>query len=156
MSDAAGHAAIELLFDYVAAIDDDRLEEWLDFFLEDAVYQIVPRENVEQNLPASLMLCTNKDMLRDRIVALRNANKFNLHYPRHVVSAPRVKPIGGDLYNLNASYAVFQTNMDGESRLFSVGQYCDRIRFVGGKPFFQKKLVIVDSFNVPSMLAVPI
>jgi len=149
-------AAIELLYDYVAAIDEDRLEDWLDFFAEDAVYQIVPRENVEQSLPASLMLCTNKDMLRDRIVALRSANKFNLHYPRHVVSAPRVRPIGADRCGLTASYAVFQTNMDGESRLFSVGQYRDEIRFVDGKPLFQKKLVVVDSFNVPSMLAVPI
>ena len=149
-------AIIDLLFDYVTAIDEDRLEAWLEFFLEDAVYQIVPRENLEQSLPASLMLCTNKDMLRDRIVALRSANKFNLHYPRHVVSAPRVRPVGGDRYGLTASYAVFQTNMDGESRLFSVGQYRDEIRIVGGKPFFQKKLVVVDSFNVPSMLAVPI
>ncbi|MEJ0069530.1 MAG: hypothetical protein WDO24_13255 [Pseudomonadota bacterium] len=66
--------ATELLFEYVARIDQDRLEEWLDLFVETARYQIVPRENVEQGLPVSLMLCTNKNMLRDRIVSLREAN----------------------------------------------------------------------------------
>ena len=52
-------AAIELLFEYVARIDADRLEEWLDLFTADARYQVVPRENVEQDLPASVFLCTN-------------------------------------------------------------------------------------------------
>lgn len=149
-------AVIDLLFDYVTYIDDDRLEEWIDFFLEDSVYQVVPRENLEQNLPASLILCANKNMLRDRISALRNANKYNLHYGRHLVSAPRVRPIEEDRYSLTAAYSVFQTTLDGESRIFSLGRYQDEIRFVDGKPYFAKKLVVVDTFNVPSLLAVPL
>jgi anthranilate 1,2-dioxygenase small subunit len=149
-------AAVELLYDYVTYIDDDRLEEWIDFFLEESIYQVVPRENLEQDLPASLILCANKNMLRDRISALRHANKYNLHYVRHLVSAPRVKPVGEDRYRLTAAYSVFQTTLDGESRIFSLGRYQDDIRFVDGKPFFEKKLVVVDTFNVPSLLAVPL
>ncbi len=96
-------AAVELLFEYVARIDADRLEEWLDLFTEDARYQVVPRENVEQDLPASVILCTNKNMLRDRIVSLREANEYNLHYCRHLVSAPRVAELGADRVRLRAT-----------------------------------------------------
>ena len=52
---------------YVAAIDDDRLEQWPDFFLEDAVYEIVPKENVDLGLPAGVMHCFGRAMMRDRI-----------------------------------------------------------------------------------------
>jgi anthranilate 1,2-dioxygenase small subunit len=149
-------AAVELLFEYVARIDADRLEEWLDLFTEDARYQVVPRENVEQDLPASVILCTNKNMLRDRIVSLREANEYNLHYCRHLVSAPRVAELGADRVRLRATYSVFQTDLEGNSKLFAVGEYDDEIAFVDGGPLFAKKYVVLDSYSVPNLLAVPL
>jgi len=148
--------ATDLLFEYVTRIDQDRLEEWLELFVDAASYRIVPRENVEQGLPASLMLCTNKNMLRDRIVSLREANEYNLHYCRHLVSAPRVKDIDADRVRLQATYSVFQTDLEGNSKLFAVGDYDDEITFVAGQPFFLKKHVVLDSFCVPNLLAVPL
>ena len=68
-----------LIADYAHYIDDDRLEEWLDFFSEDCVYKILSRENVEQALPLELLSCRNKNMLRDRILSLREANIYNIH-----------------------------------------------------------------------------
>ena len=35
----------DLMADYCHYIDDDRLEEWLDFFTEDCHYKILSREN---------------------------------------------------------------------------------------------------------------
>jgi anthranilate 1,2-dioxygenase small subunit len=149
-------AAAELMDEYVERIDSDRLEEWLDLFTEDAVYQILPRENVEQNLPASLILCTSKNMLRDRIVSLRNANLYNPHYDRHLVSTVRLRPESEGLWRLTANYAVYQSTLEGQSRLFSVGGYRDKVRIEGGKLLFCEKTVIVDTFAVPSMLATPL
>ena len=149
-------AAVELLFEYVARIDADRLEEWLDLFTEDARYQVVPRENVEQDLPASVILCTNKNMLRDRIVSLREANEYNLHYCLHLVSAPRVVELGDDRVRLRATYSVFQTDLEGNSKLFAVGEYDDEIAFLDGGPLFAKKYVVLDSYCVPNLLAVPL
>lgn len=148
--------AIDLLFEYVARLDADRLEDWLDLFAEDASYQVVPRENVEQGLPASVILCTNKNMLRDRIVSLREANEYNLHYGRHLVSAPRVSDLGADRMRLRATYSVFQTDLEGNSKLFAVGEYDDEVAFVGGQPLFAKKYVVLDSYCVPNLLAVPL
>ena len=153
---SAGTAEVAALLDeYLDCIDSDRLEEWLELFTDDATYQVLPRENAEQNLPASLILCTSRKMLRDRIVSLRNANEYNPHYDRHFVSNVRVRP-DGDGWHLSANYVVYQTSHEGQSRLFSVGGYQDQVVRDGGQLRFRRKLVIVDTFAVPSMLATPL
>jgi anthranilate 1,2-dioxygenase small subunit len=149
-------AAAELMHEYAERIDSDRLEEWIELFTDDAQYRVIPRENVEQNLPAPIILCTNKNMLRDRIQSLRSANEFNLHYDRHIVGPPRVRPQGGNLWSVEANYAVFQTTMEGVSKLFSVGRYIDKVCFQGDSLLFSDKLVIVDIFSIPTLLATPL
>ncbi len=149
-------AAMELMNDYAERLDADRLEEWLDLFAEDCTYRVLPRENYEQNLPVSIILCTNKNMLRDRIVALRNANKYNLHYDRHLIGNVAVGPGEDETFRIEANYAVFQTTLEGQSRLFSVGRYHDRVRPVDGRLVICEKLIILDSFAVPSLLATPL
>lgn len=157
MSEASiAEQAAELMDEYIELIDADRLEEWIELFTDDATYQVLPRENLERKLPASLILCTSKNMLRDRIVSLRNANLYNPHWDRHLVSAVRVKPLPDGLWQMRANYAVYQTNLEGHSRLFSVGGYRDKLRLDGGRVRFAEKLVIVDTFAVPSMLATPL
>lgn len=149
-------AADDLMQDYAELIDSDRLEQWLDLFTEDAVYQIVPRENVEQSLPVSLMLCTNKNMIRDRIVSLRNANEYNLHRDRHLVGRVKVAETAADSWRLEANYAVYQTDLEGQSRLFSVGRYLDTVRLEAGRLLFSEKKVVVDTFSIPTLLATPL
>jgi anthranilate 1,2-dioxygenase small subunit len=153
---ALREAASDLMTDYAERIDSDRLEEWLDLFTEDAVYQVVPRDNFDRGLPVSLILCTNKNMLRDRIVSLRKANEFNLHYDRHIVSNIRIGQGDATIWRLDANFAVFQTNLEGQSRLFSVGRYRNEVRFEGDRLLFCKVLAIVDSFSVPTLLATPL
>lgn len=149
-------AAGDLMNDYCELIDSDRLEEWLDLFTEDASYTVIPRENVEQNLPAAIILCPNKNVLRDRISSLRNANEFNLHYDRHLVGSIKVKPYVENVWLLEANYAVFQTTLEGQSKLFSVGRYRDKIRSNGGNLRFCEKYVVVDTFSIPTLLATPL
>jgi anthranilate 1,2-dioxygenase small subunit len=149
-------SASELMSDYAELLDSDRLEEWLDLFTEDATYDVVPRENVEQGLQVSLMLCANKAQLRDRITALRQANEYNLHYDCHLVSGVRARATDEGIVQIGANYAVFQTNLEGQSRLFSVGRYQDSARVVGSRLLLCKKRIIVDTFSVPTLLATPL
>jgi anthranilate 1,2-dioxygenase small subunit len=149
-------AAAELLSEYVERLDSDRLEQWLDLFTEDASYTVIPRENVEQNLPAAIILCPSKNVLRDRIVALRHANEYNLHYDRHVVGSIRVRPDADNLWSMEANYAVFQTTLEGQSKLFSVGRYRDKIRLERNELLFSEKYIVVDTFSIPTLLATPL
>ena len=157
MSDAAAkEACADLLTEYAYLIDADRLEDWLELFVEDCTYQIVPRENYARGLPLQLMLCENKNMLRDRIVSLRQANIYNIHIDRHVVSAVRYRGEVEGVHAVEANYAVFQTDQDGQSRLFSVGLYLDTVVEEDGAYRFKDKLVITDTASIPTLLATPL
>lgn len=149
-------AISDLYADYAHYIDTDRLEEWLEFFTPDCVYKIVPRENDAAGLPLSVMLCENRNMLRDRVVSLREANIYNLHIDRHFVSGLRIgKPEGG-VYPVQANFAVYQTTPEGVSMLFSVGVYNDRVTFVNGAPRFKEKTVVIDTAAIINLLATPL
>ena len=155
--DGEERRAIEdLIADYADYIDSDRLEDWLDFFVEDCVYKIIPKENVDQDLPLTLMLCENKNMLRDRVASLREANIYNFHTDRHIVSTIRVHGKSNGAYDVSANYAVFQTNQEGATWIFSVGVYRDKIVFDGGTPKFKEKIVIVDTASIPKLLSTPL
>ena len=149
-------AVLALLADYGWLIDEGRFEQWLELFAEDCVYKVVPRENLAQNLPGCLIQCDNKDMLRDRVTALTEANKYNIHVARHVIGLPRITRVAADQLAVEAAYTVFQSDQDGESRLFSVGSYLDRVRLAGGVARLAEKVVVVDSFAIPSLLATPL
>lgn len=148
--------ASELLADYAESLDAGRFDEWLQLFAEDCRYDVVPRENVEQGLPVSLILCTSKAQMRDRIMALREANEYNLHYPRHLVSSIKARAVADDMVEIGANYAVFQTNLEGQSRLFSVGRYQARARIENGRLLLREQRVIVDTYSVPTLLAMPL
>jgi anthranilate 1,2-dioxygenase small subunit len=61
---------------YVAALDNDRIEEWAGLFVDDCPYAIVSKENEDAGLPGPVIHCDNIRMLRDRVVALPSANIY--------------------------------------------------------------------------------
>jgi anthranilate 1,2-dioxygenase small subunit len=146
-------AIYDLFAEYGALIDAAKYDEWLDLFAEECRYQIIPRENFDRGLPAALVFCDNRAMLEDRIRALREANKYNIHTERHVIGLPRILDDG---LAIDAPFAVYQTDQEGETRLFATGLYRDRIMPVGSRLKFRGKLVLLDTFAVPSLLATPL
>ncbi len=146
----------DLMAEYGMALDEDRLEDWVELFEEACDYRVVTRENVEQNLPNVLMWCDNKNMLRDRVESYRNVNLYNLHYDRHVIGPLRLLGEKDGMCSFEASYSLFQTSLEGESRLFSVGRYRVEARVEGIIAKLKSVTVIADTGLVPSLLATPI
>jgi 3-phenylpropionate/cinnamic acid dioxygenase small subunit len=95
-------------------------------------------------------------MLEDRIRALREANKYNIHTDRHLIGLARLTGEGGDATLVEAPFAVYQTDQEGETRLFATGLYRDRVVVEAGRLKFRDKLVVLDTFAVPSLLATPL
>jgi anthranilate 1,2-dioxygenase small subunit len=153
-------AVEDLIHAYVQCIDDDRLEEWPDFFTEDCLYQIVPRENADQGLPIAVMYCDSRGTLQDRVVAHRKANLFAPHLYRHLVSAIRVTSQDKGVVTARSNYAVFRTAVDpinyGTTEVYSVGDYRDKIVFVNGVAKFKERIVIVDTSRIQSLLVTPL
>ena len=76
---------------YADCIDDDRLEEWPDFFVEDCRYLITDRTSHEAGLRHGIIYAASKGMLADRVMAMRGANIFEPHRYRHLVGPARIQ-----------------------------------------------------------------
>jgi 3-phenylpropionate/cinnamic acid dioxygenase small subunit len=149
-------ALYDLFASYGALIDAAEFDAWLTLFAASCTYHIVPHENYERGLPAGLVYCDSRAMLEDRIRALREANKYNIHTDRHLIGLPRSVSEGGDAKLIEAPFAVYQTDQEGETRLFATGLYRDWIVVEADGLKFRDKLVLLDTFAVPSLLATPL
>ena len=76
---------------YSDALDEGDLEGWPDFFTEDCLYKVMPRENFEQGLPVALIYCESRNMLVDRVVALRETALFVPRTVRHLTGNIRLR-----------------------------------------------------------------
>lgn len=141
---------------YGLCLDDDRLEQWPDFFTDDCLYQVIARENVDNGLPAAVMYCDSKGMLVDRVVALRKANVFPEHYNRHLIGRAVVTGRDGNLVKAESSYVVFQTRNDGETRIYNSGKYVDLIELTAAGVRLKSRTCIYDTLRIATLLATPI
>jgi len=153
-------AVEELQYAYVHCIDADRLEQWPDFFTDPCRYEVTTRENLDQGLSVGIIYCDSKDMLRDRVVALREANIYGPHRYRHMISAVRVTGTEGNVVQAETNYAVYRTMLDpinyGSSELYSVGSYQDTLIIEQGVARFREKKVLVDTARILSLLVTPL
>ena len=151
-------AVENLLARYVHALDDDRLEEWPDFFVESGRYRITTAENHERGLPLSIIYADSRAMLRDRVSALRHANIYEAQRYRHTVSSTLVERQDADTARAVSNFQVLRIMHTGETALFASGRYLDRIRLNGdgGTPQFEEKIVVCDSRRFDTLLAIPL
>jgi anthranilate 1,2-dioxygenase small subunit len=149
-------AIAALQFRYARILDEDRLEEWPELFEERGVYKVIPRENRGRDPELAILFCDGRAMMLDRVRSLRQANIYNLHYPRHVISNVEVLSRSGNACEVAAVYTVYQTDLEGQTRLFSVGEYRDVVAFGDDGPRFREKIAVCDTFSIPNLLAIPL
>ena len=140
---------------YMAAIDEDRLEDWPKLFIEDCLYEIIPRENEEAGFPAPVMYCDSAGMLRDRVISLRNANIYAKPNYRHFTSGLTCR-MDGEAVVMVSSYVVINTHTDGSSFVYQAGSYRDVVVKTADGWRFKAKRVIYDTLRVQTLLAYPI
>jgi anthranilate 1,2-dioxygenase small subunit len=149
-------ALTALMAEYAMAIDENRLEDWVELFDELCDYRVVTRENVEQKLPNVLMWCDCKNMVRDRIESYRHVNLYNPHYDRHLLGPLCFTGNDASAWRFELAYSLFQTELEGASRLFSVGRYRVEALLEGDSARLKSVMVIADTGLIPSLLATPI
>lgn len=148
---------LHLQLRYAHAIDDDALEQWPGFFTPEGRYRVIPRENHARGLPACLIDCRGTAMMRDRVVSLRSANIYNIHFDRHLMSPPLVDAADADgLVHARTQFLVIQSDQSGVSKPFAAGVYLDRIDLSSGQPLFAERTVVLDTYGVQELLATPI
>jgi salicylate 5-hydroxylase small subunit len=145
----------ELYARYAAALDDGDYDAWPDFFTEDAVYKVIPRENYDRGLPLATLAFESRGMLRDRVYGITQTLFHEPYYQRHLVSGILVRR-DGDALAARANYCVVRTKAGALSEVYSAGRYDDRIVEEAGTLRFARKLVVFDSELIPNSLIYPL
>ena len=146
----------QLYIDYVHCLDADELEHWPDFFAEDCFYRVTSAENYEAGLPLGLIHATSRNMLKDRVSALREANIYEPQRYRHIVSSIKIVEEHGVALDLVANFLVVRTMQEGDMTLFGAGRYVDQVRQTDEGWKFARKDVVLDSRQIDTLLAIPI
>ncbi|HEY0183428.1 MAG TPA: aromatic-ring-hydroxylating dioxygenase subunit beta [Rhodopila sp.] len=143
--------------DYAAAIDDDRLEAWPGFFLDECLYKITSADNLRDGNEAGIVYADSRAMLADRVLALRRANIYERQTYRHIVGTPRLMPAdsAADLA-AETPFLVVRTMRSGQMDLFVAGRYRDRLREEHGSLRFKERIVICDSSHFDTLVAIPL
>jgi len=151
------HLALTRLYaDYALAVDSGQWDLWPEFFLEDGIYKLQPRENHERGFPLATLSFTSKGMLKDRVYGIQETLFHDPYYQRHVVGAPVVRRVEAGRIHSEANYAVFRTKLDKLSTVFNVGRYIDTIVQTPDGLKFAERLVIYDSEMIPNAIIYPI
>ncbi|MGD9616865.1 MAG: nuclear transport factor 2 family protein [Alphaproteobacteria bacterium] len=141
---------------YGDALDEREWERWPEFFTENCIYKILPRENVDYGLPATMIYCESRAMLADRVVALREALVFAPRLIRCVAGAPCLWKLEPDGMRLRSSFALFETMLNEPSTLFLCGRIYDRVVDDAGVLRFAERIIVTDATNVQLSLVYPI
>lgn len=146
----------ELIGGYAECIDEDRLEEWPDFFADPCRYLIISRTNYDAGMRQGVMYAATRGMLLDRVFTIRRANLFEPHRYRHVVGPIRLKSVEDTTAIVHSHFIVARIMHTGETTLFATGRYLDRIDISTDDYRFLERVVVLDSDQIDTLLAIPL
>jgi salicylate 5-hydroxylase small subunit len=141
---------------YAQVIDSENWNGWIDLFVEDCVYKIVPRENYERNFPLATLSMLSKGMLKDRAYGISETLFHDPYYQRHVIGVPLIHEVKNNLIYCESNYAIFRTKLSQESTVYNVGRYIDELLITEQGLKIQSRLCIYDSEMIPNSLIYPI
>lgn len=140
---------------YCWALDRGALEEWPDFFTEDALYRVTARENADSGLPVGLVYAEGKAMLRDRAYAIAKTQMFAPRYLQHMVSNVRVLTLAEPV-RAQANYLLLQTLMEGPTTIHQAGRYYDTFSRVDGRLLLKERQCVYDTLLIANDLVYPV
>jgi len=140
--------------EYCHALDRGALEDWPDFFTEDAVYRITARENADAGLRVGLVYADSKAMLRDRAFAIKHTQMFAPRYLQHFVTNVRV--ITAEPLRAQSNYLLLQTLVDGPTTIQQSGRYYDTFVREGDRLLLKERQCIYDTLLIANDLVYPV
>jgi salicylate 5-hydroxylase small subunit len=149
-------ALTQLYADYASAVDSGNWDLWPEFFTDQCVYRLQPRENHERNFPLATLSFTSKGMLKDRVYGIKETLFHDPYYQRHIVGTPVVRGTDEGLFRCEANYAVFRTKLSDASTVFNVGRTLDTVVRTPEGLKFASRECIYDTEMVPNSIIYPI
>jgi anthranilate 1,2-dioxygenase small subunit/terephthalate 1,2-dioxygenase oxygenase component beta subunit len=141
---------------YAKTIDSDAMEQWPDFFTRDCHYRVTNVDNHAEGLAAGIVWADSRDMLADRISALREANIYERHRYRHILGLPLIQAADAAQARASTPFMVLRIMHTGETEVFASGEYLDWFAMVDGRLRLQERVAVCDSTVTDTLMALPL
>ena len=158
----ASHVSSELYFDilqlfaaYADCLDSGDYDLWPELFTEDATYRIVPRENHDRNLPIALFFTESRDMMKDRVYAIKESLMTEPRFYRHINSAARIVGHDTGVIKVKSNVLLVESMIEKPTEIVLSGCYLDTLVRQDGRLLFQERICVVDTLLIPTSLIVP-
>jgi 3-phenylpropionate/cinnamic acid dioxygenase small subunit len=148
--------ALRDFFDeYYIALDDVQLDAWPDFFTEDCLYRVIPRENYEAGYTLCTMQAESRGMLKDRVMGVTRTQMFAPRYYRRFPGPLRIVAREGDAVRTRHNLLVVQTLIDKQTDIVLSAVCHDRVVPDGDRLRLRERIVVFDSEMIPNSLIYP-
>jgi 3-phenylpropionate/cinnamic acid dioxygenase small subunit len=148
--------ALRDFFDeYYIALDDVQLDAWPDFFTEDCLYRVIPRENYEAGYTLCTMQAESRGMLKDRVMGVTRTQMFAPRYYRRFPGPLRIVAREGDAVRTRHNLLVVQTLIDKQTDTVLSAVCHDRVVPDGDRLRLRERIVVFDSEMIPNSLIYP-
>lgn len=147
----------DLYEDYADCLDEFDFERWPEFFVEDCRYRVTSAENHSAGQPLSIIYCDGRDMLLDRVVALRETTFYEPRSLRHFISGTRiVEQVDDTTLRSTANFLIIESIADQEPAINTVGRYLDMVVRSGDRLLFKDRWCVYDNWRINNSLVVPV
>ncbi len=145
----------DLYDDYYGVLDDVRLAEWPEFFTEECLYRVIPRENFERGYTLSTMQAESRGMLQDRVAGLTGSQMYAPRYYRRFPGPLRIVGRAAEDARVRHNLLMVQTLIDKQSDIVLAGVCHDLVVQDGVRLRFRERIVVFDSEMVPNSFIYP-
>lgn len=146
----------DLYASYAECICDGEIEKWPEFFREDCQYRIVSRMSHDRGLRVGPMFAESKGALIDRVTAIKETLVHASRSLNYSVSGIRVVSVEGELLRTRSMISVFQTLIDGNTRLLLTARTFDTLDRAGDELKIAERLVVFDTELLAGALVYPV
>jgi anthranilate 1,2-dioxygenase small subunit len=143
--------------EYCAVLDSGEIEQWPDFFTEDAIYRITARENADAGMLVGLVYAEGRGMLQDRAVSIARTQMFAPRTNLHLTGNVRVLAQKDDgEFSAQSTFMLLQTLVDGVTTLHLAGRYFDRFVRQGNRLLLRERQAVYDTTMIATDLVYPV
>jgi 3-phenylpropionate/cinnamic acid dioxygenase small subunit len=142
---------------YADLIDEGPISQWPSLFVEQGLYKIVTRENLDRGWALALMSCDSRAAIEDRAYAIEHLAMTIPRRVRHLISGFSLEPKDAQAWAVSANFAVFETIEGRPTVCFAAGHYRDIVvREDDGVLRFREKISICDAASINNSLVFPL
>ncbi len=141
----------QFLYGYAHIVDQQRLTDWVDLFVDSGSYSATTWENARGS-GLLLYMDRGREALKERAAYLSGYWRMRRRKTLHTIANVCVEPGHAGVLEVSSYFVLYRTDLEGESRLHACGQYDDRIVRSAGERRFVSHHVVLDAETLPADL----